>query len=266
MPTKPSTDRRRGLPRPQLDWAIFMDVDGVLIEIAATPDQVVASPQMVDAVGAVSRALDGAVALVSGRPLAELDALMKPLRLPAAGLHGLESRAPSGEITRDGRQAERLDRIRQEMKAFAKAHPGAAVEDKKLAIALHYRGAPDLGGAVIKLAKDLIADHDHDLGLVPGKMVVEIKAKSANKGTAVEAFMAQPPFRGRIPVFVGDDYTDEDGFRAVNRLGGLAIRVGPPPPDVAQTEAQWECDSVRELVAWLEGFASAEQQGTAEDV
>ncbi len=243
-----------------------MDVDGTLVEIADAPDQVVASPRMVATVGALAKALGGAVALVSGRPLAELDALLAPLRLPSAGLHGLESRGPSGEIVRAEKEAARLDKIRQEVRAFAKVHPGVAVEDKQLAIALHYRGAPEVGPAVMALATDLVNNHDGGLGLVPGKMVVEIKAKSANKGIVVQTFMKQSPFNGRVPVFIGDDYTDEDGFRAANALGGLSIRVGPPPPGVAQTEAQWECASVTELVTWLESFTAAGSQGTTSNV
>lgn len=254
MPRQLHDDRRHGLPTPRGDWAVFMDVDGTLIEIASAPDKVEIPPDMVAAVSGLQTALGGAIAIVSGRPLAELDRLMAPLRLPAAGLHGLECRGPDGKVVRDDAQAGRLETIRQELAAFAAAHPGVIIEDKRLAIAVHYRAAPELAEETKSLTKSLVAAHDGNLGLLPGKMVVEIKSKHTNKGAVVETFMAQIPFIGRTPVFIGDDYTDEDGFRAVNGMGGHSIRVGPPPAGVAESAAQWECDGVRDLIAWLKRF------------
>lgn len=254
MPSYPHHDRRHGLPTPQDDWAVFLDVDGTLIEIASAPDKVETPLDMVAAVSGLQRALDGAVAIVSGRPLVELDRLMAPLILPAAGLHGLECRGPDGSVARDDGQAARLETIRHELAAFAAAHPGIIVEDKRLAIAVHYRAAPEFAEEVNRLARSLVAAHDGSLGLLPGKMVVEIKSKKTNKGAVVETFMTQIPFRGRTPVFIGDDYTDEDGFRAANRMGGQSIRVGPPPPDVPETAAHWECERVRDLIEWLKRF------------
>ena len=257
MSKQHSPERRLGLPSPQYDWAVFMDLDGTLVEIAAAPDKVEVSPDMVAAVSGLKTALRGAVALVSGRPLAELDQLMAPLKLPAAGLHGLERRGPDGILARDDKQEARLDVARRELTAFAGAHPGVVVEDKRLAIAVHYRAAPQLAKRALHLARSLVDAHDGHLGLVPGKMVVEIKSKHTNKGAVVDDFMSQAPFRGRIPVFIGDDVTDEDGFKAVNRMGGQSIRVGPPPPGVSKSAAQWECESVGELVAWLKRFVTA---------
>ena len=254
MPRHPHQGRRHGLPTPRDDWAVFLDLDGTLIEIASAPDKVTVPPDVVATVGDLQTALHGAVAIVSGRPLAELDRLMTPLRLPAAGLHGLEYRGPDGKVARDDGQATRLEAIRQELATFAATHPGVLVEDKRLAIAVHYRAVPELAEETKRLARSLVAAHDGSLGLLQGKMVVEIKSKDANKGAVVETFMAQTPFRGRTPVFVGDDYTDEDGFRAVNRMGGQSIRVGPPPPSVPESAAQWECERVRDLIAWLNRF------------
>ncbi len=259
MPRKLHHGQRHGLPTPRNNWAVFMDVDGTLIEIASAPDKVEIPPGMVDAVSGLQTALGGAVAIVSGRPLAELDRLMAPLRLPAAGLHGLECRGPGGKVVRDDGQAGRLEAIRQELAAFAAAHPSVIIEDKQLAIAVHYRAAPELAEEVTRLTRSLVAAHDGNLGFLPGKMVVEIKSEQTNKGAVVETFMAQIPFMGRTPVFIGDDYTDEDGFRAVNRMGGQSIRVGPPPPDVPESAALWECDGVRDLIAWLKRFPESAQ-------
>ncbi len=252
--------RRQGLPEPEMDWAVFLDVDGTLIEIAATPDKVEIPPDMVGAVSGLQEVLGGAVAIVSGRPLVELDGLMKPLVLPAAGLHGLECRGPDGSMMRDDRQAARLETVRRALARFAASHPGVFVEDKRLALALHYRAAPEAADEAKDLVNRLVAENDDTLGAVPGKMVVEIKAAHTNKGAVVEAFMKQPPFAGRKPVFIGDDYTDEDGFRTANRFGGLSIRVGPPPPGVPETTAHWECAGVRDLITWLKKFPSSVRQ------
>lgn len=204
--------------------ALFLDVDGTLVPIAETPEAVVVNERLLGTLFALDRALGGAVALVSGRAIADLDRLFAPARFPAAGLHGLERRDAAGQRHDDGDEAA-LESLRGPLAAFAADHPGVLLEDKGRAIALHYRKAPEAAAAARAQVERLVAPlHDH-LAVVPGKMVFEIKPVSADKGVAVAAFMAEPPFAGRRPAFIGDDVTDEDGFKFVNDLGGVSVKV-----------------------------------------
>jgi trehalose 6-phosphate phosphatase len=242
MNAAPST----ALPTPSRDWALFLDVDGTLVEIADTPDSVRADPRLPGVLTAAANTLGGAVALVSGRPIATLDRLLHPVRLPAAGLHGLERRTIDGTVS----AAVRPPAIREAVAAaqhFADGHDGVLVEDKRLTVALHYRSAPDLGPAVRAFADGLLKTLDAGLRIQTGKMVVEIRPAGADKGTVVEAFMNEAPFAGRVPVFIGDDVTDEAGFEAVNRLGGQSIRVGAEQP----TAARFRIPGVEPLLTWL---------------
>ena len=243
----------KSLPRPQDDWALFLDVDGTLIEIADAPDRV----SVDDRVHAILGGLDGrfghAVALVSGRPIATLDALFAPLCLAAAGLHGLERRAPDGNITRCAATGAHMDEVRRAVGEFVRRDPGLLVEDKGLTVALHYRRAAGREGEAVRFARSLVARLDDGLMLQHGKMVLEFRPAGPDKGDVVDGFMAAPPFRGRIPVFIGDDATDEDGFAAVNRLGGHSIRIG----NSTATAASWRIDNVETLLDWLDGIAAA---------
>ncbi len=207
------------------DWALFLDVDGTLVPIAETPDAVAVSVRLCEALRDVMPALDGAVALISGRRIADLDRLFAPLRLPAAGLHGLERRDAAGTVNRIGGSAG-LDDLREPLRAFAAAHPGVLLEDKGPALALHYRRAPAAAEAVRQLAAEMTAAMQGKVRVLFGKMVVEFALPLADKGMAIAAFMAEAPFAGRRPVFIGDDVTDEDGFAMVNKLGGYSVRVG----------------------------------------
>lgn len=239
------TDSNR-LPAPRPDWALFLDVDGTLVEIAETPHSVRPDPDLPDILSDLKTALGGAVALVSGRPLNVLDGFFAPLVLPAAGLHGLERRRADGHITRPVTPPAAMTAAREAMKEFANGQSGLLIEDKDLTIALHYRKAPALEKAVTAFAESLIARLDEGLVLQRGKMVVEIRPSGPDKGTVIESFMAEAPFIGRIPVFAGDDVTDENGFAAVNRLGGHSIRVGNGP-----SLAKKRMANVKELISWL---------------
>jgi trehalose 6-phosphate phosphatase len=241
---------RRGLPAPAADWALFLDVDGTLLDIAPRPDQVVVGPEVGLALTGAMQALGGAVALVSGRSIAQLDELFAPVHFPAAGLHGLERRLRPHAVTRVNADLPGLADVRAAFARLAGEHPGLLVEDKGLAVALHYRGAPAVEEVARAVARAVVAAHP-TLQLLEGKMVLEAKPAGVSKGTVVEAFMTEPPFSGRLPVFVGDDVTDEDGFAVVNRMGGVSIRVGPPPPQLAVSAAAWQCDSVAQFIAWL---------------
>jgi trehalose 6-phosphate phosphatase len=227
--------------------ALFLDVDGTLLEIARHPDDVRAPPGLKDLLASVAAAVDGALALVSGRTIAALDRIFAPLYLPAAGLHGLERRDAAGRVHYPEGYASRIAVARGGLLEFVQSEPGLLLEDKGAALALHYRNAPALEAQCrrhMALARSAAGEDFH---VQPGKMVLELKPSGHDKGSAVHAFMAEPPFRGRQPVFVGDDITDEDGFRAVNGLDGVSIRVGPPAPTAARLAAP----DVPAILAWL---------------
>ncbi len=236
------------LPTPREDWALFLDFDGTLANIAASPCGVSVDPGLRPTLAALREALGGAVALVSGRTLAKLDELLAPLVLPAAGLHGLERRRADGTITRadEAEAAGPLAAVRARLTAFAAAAPGVLLEDKGLTLALHYRDAQHLKEECRRAVAAALAASGGGLHLLEGKMMFEIKVDGSDKGTAIEAFLAEPPFAGRTPAFFGDDVTDEDGFAAVNRRGGVTVRVG----DGAATAARWRIASVDALLLW----------------
>jgi trehalose 6-phosphate phosphatase len=234
------------LPEWRDDWALFLDVDGTILEIAPTPEAVEVPALAVPAIAAASERLAGAVALVSGRRIADLDRLFAPLRLPAAGSHGAERRTAQGLVF-ERHDAAKLAPARELLARFAEAHAGVLLEDKRDALALHYRLAPTLEPAARRIVAEAVAAVGPAFGVQEGKMVFEIKARAASKGRAIEDFMAEPPFCGRLPVFVGDDLTDEDGFDVVNRLGGHSIAVG-----VARaTRARWRLRDAAHVLRWL---------------
>lgn len=232
-------------PDAAVDWAWFLDVDGTLIDIAPTPSAIVMPEALPPLLQLLSDTHGGAVALVSGRALDNLRQLVMPFDPPAAGLHGLEWRDGAGMVGRM-EAPPGLDDIRRRLGREAEQTTGLLLEDKGLAVALHYRQAPGLADHVRHAAETAIRDHP-DYTLVSGKMVVEIKPRGADKGGAVAAFMRDAPFAGRRPVFVGDDITDEDGFAAVNRLGGISVLVGPP----RETQARYRLPDIEACRAWL---------------
>lgn len=236
-----------GLPPLPRNAALFLDFDGTLVEIARDPGLVVVPDALKAALAALPDRIGGALALVSGRAISDLDRLLDPVRLPAAGLHGLERRLTDGTIERaaaPGWVAE----VAPEIELFAARHPGLRVENKRLTIAVHYRGAPELADQVRHFIDACAAGLDHSAHVQLGKMVVELRPAGRDKGAAIEAFMREPPFAGRVPVFAGDDLTDEHGFEAVNALGGQSVRVGPP----AETEARLALPDVAAVHAWLQ--------------
>lgn len=242
---------------PPLDphWALFLDLDGTLLEIAPRPDLVRVPPGLPGLLRRLAEQRDGALALISGRSLAELDRLLRPWRGAAAGLHGAERRradgtpVESGEDAADRAAAAAIDRLRPAMTALAGGWPGALLEDKGRTLALHYRAIPEkereIGGAVTRLSESEAAA----LRLIAGKMVFELQPRHRNKGAVIAAFMAEAPFHGRRPVFLGDDTTDEDGFAEVHPRDGLSIRIG----GAAETVARYDLASVAEALRWLAG-------------
>ncbi len=229
---------------------MFLDIDGTLLDIAPHPKAVVVRPELCSVLSGALGALGGGVALVSGRSIAQIDELFAPLHIPAAGLHGFERRLQPDATTRITADIAGLAEVQGTFDALARGHPGVLVEDKGLSLALHYRGAPEAEAAARDATRAVLASHPR-LHLLEGKMVLEVKPAGVSKGSVVEAFMATAPFQGRVPVFAGDDITDEDGFAAVNSMGGTSIRVGPPPPRLKSSAAVWECESVTAFVSWL---------------
>jgi trehalose 6-phosphate phosphatase len=209
--------------------ALFLDVDGTLLEIAASPQAVALPAELRERLRALSQGSGGAVALVSGRAIADLDALFAPLTLPSAGLHGFEHRAASGAYRRrQPPSAATLEAARGAMLQLARRHPGVLVEDKRFALALHYRGAPQLEETVVAAMRDIAAQVADELELQRGKMVIELRPAGATKANAVATYLEEAPFAGRMPIFIGDDLTDEPAFDLVNRRGGVSVLVGAP--------------------------------------
>ncbi|WP_395697479.1 trehalose-phosphatase [Methylocella sp.] len=201
--------------------AYFFDVDGTLLNIRPRPEDVRADGALIALLKTLSAACGGALALVSGRAIDDVDRIFAPLVLPAAGLHGGEIRFPDGARTHASRGA--VEAARPRLRAFAAARPGLRVEDKGAALALHYRQRPDLAADVLAFMESLV--DRPELAVQPGKMVVELKRAGFSKATGAAALMAAAPFAGRLAAFVGDDLTDEAGFAFAEGLGGVSVRI-----------------------------------------
>jgi len=203
--------------------ALFLDFDGSLVDLAPQPEAVVVPSGLVATLGAIHAYLGGAMALISGRPIEQIDAFLHPLRLPIAGVHGTERRGTDGTVMLYSTHP--LLRVEEAAYALAARHPALRVENKRGSVALHYRQAPELERLCLETMQAAV-DESPGLTLLHGKMVAEAKPGGISKGHAIEAFMKEPPFAGRVPVFAGDDITDEVGFSTVQRMHGLGIKVG----------------------------------------
>lgn len=236
------------LPPPPLSLrrpALFLDLDGVLAPIAPSPDDVGPDARRTRVLRDLADRLEGRVAIVSGRTVSEVDRIADAAVTPASGVHGLERRRADGTLDHAGPSPQVRIAV-QAFHDFARERPGILVEDKGVAAGLHYRAAPDQAEAAGRLARDLAARTG--LTLQPGKMVLELKTPGTDKGSALNAFMAEPPFAGAVPVMVGDDLTDEFGFEAAEALGGFGVLVGP----ARDTAARFGLDDVAAVLAWLE--------------
>ncbi|ABP80871.1 trehalose-6-phosphate phophatase, biosynthetic [Stutzerimonas stutzeri A1501] len=229
-------------------YAFFFDVDGTLAEIQPRPELVFIPPVTLAALERL-HASGIPVAVISGRPLSQLDALLAPLQLPAAGVHGAERRDATGELRNLALDNQALERIQRELQQACSEHPGLHLENKSVAFALHFRQAPELEEVARTLAEDFAQRYAEVLTLQPGKCVFELKPRGASKGEVIRAFMQEAPFSGRTPVFLGDDLTDEAGFAAVNALGGRSIKVGDGP-----SEARERVASVAAVGSWIEAL------------
>lgn len=240
--------RRTAPPRLERDHALFLDIDGTLLDLAPTPDHVRVDAGIAALLPALAKCLGGAVALITGRAIEDADHLFRGFSLPVAGQHGLERRAADGSVYRHDAPSNGLRSLHHELARFAARHEGLWLEDKGTTLALHYRLALPLASHVHQTLKAhlAVAGVGKGLRLQPGKGVVEIKPDGRDKGTAILEYMTEPPFLGRSPVFVGDDQTDEYGFAAVMRAGGWAVKVGP-----GRTHAHYRLRDVGAVRSWL---------------
>ena len=227
-------------------WAFFLDIDGTLLDIEGHPDHVRIGRAELDLVDGLHRATGGALALISGRPLAGIDVLFHPLKLPIAGQHGAERRDGNGRRHRHQFPVEALHRAATPVRKFVARNEGLIYEDKGASVALHYRLAPQLEAAARKVVENAVKSAGGAVEMQVGKMVFELKPAGCDKGKAIEEFMSDAPFVGRTPVFLGDDVTDEFGFRVVNRLNGHSIKIGP-----GTTDARWRLANPAAAKAWL---------------
>lgn len=233
-------------PVPNAERAFFLDIDGTLLEIADTPSGVRVDAELVDMIRRLHACSGGAVALISGRRVADIDALFPGLRLPLAGQHGLERRDAAGGIHTHPPEGVDWPWLKALVKGTFSTSQGLLVEDKGLTLAVHFRLNPAEEGRVTAALARIVADAGAAVSLQPGKCVLEVKPSGRDKGTAIAEFMAEPPFRGRRPVFIGDDVTDEYGFRMVNEMGGDSVKVGG-----GDTAARWRMADVAAVRAWL---------------
>ena len=241
--------------------AIFLDIDGTLLDIAPTPLEVRVSDALRETLASLREKFDGAIAFVSGRPVAEIDRLFHPLRLAAVGGHGAEIRfAPDGE-TRRSKIATLDDDLRTEFSRIGRIGEGVIVEDKGYSIAIHYRLAPELGGEILKGVSAICKNERcNSLEVLPGKLVIEIKPGGYDKGTGLREMMSVPPFTGRHPIFVGDDVTDNAAFAMLPDFGGTGFSVGGIVPG-----ASFNFDGPQDVRLWLKSLSNLEHADAAKE-
>jgi len=233
-------------PGPWADGAaLFLDLDGVLANIEPRPDDVGPEPWRSQLLQRLLERLDGRLAIVSGRTLEDVDRILDHTVPSVAAVHGLVRRRSDGSLAA-AIASPGLAQVRSGLAEFAAGRSGLVLEDKGVAVALHYRLAPELGPQVQAEAERLAREHQLKLQL--GHMVAEVRERGADKGAAVRAFIAESPFAGGVPIFLGDDLTDEDGFAAALALGGLGILVGPQ----RATGARRRLADVEAVRAWLQ--------------
>jgi trehalose 6-phosphate phosphatase len=230
-PERPAPARfrspRRAPPALDPECALFLDIDGTLLEYATRPDEVRVDAELIRALPSVAAHLDNALALITGRSITGVDRLFPTLRLAVAGQHGSERRAADGTIHRHSPDPEIFSRLQQSLETLAQRHPGLLLENKGSTLALHYREAPQLAAHVHRVLRAIVPSLGNgSFDLQPGERMLEVRQRGLHKGTAIGEFMREPPFAGRRPVFVGDDKADEYGFEVIDRQGGWSIKVG----------------------------------------
>jgi trehalose 6-phosphate phosphatase len=232
-------------PIPDRPLALFLDFDGTVVDFAETPDEVVPDPGLAELLDALHGVLHGAVAIVSGRPIAALDTLLWPLKLPTAGLHGLERRSAAGCVYPAPASPSWRVPMRAELEHFVSGRPGLLLEDKGVSLALHYRRAPHHEAQVRSLMDALRGTLATDATLLDGNAVVEVRPNGPDKASALAAFLGEQPFVDRYPVYLGDDTSDLVAMRAAKEHGGMAIAVGD------RIDATWRLPTPSDARAWL---------------
>ena len=233
-------------PTACIEWAYFLDVDGTLLDIADTPNAVCVDTALLSLIARLYRESGGAMALVSGRAISDLEKLLGTLRLPLAGQHGLERRDAAGRLWMHAAPPAAKCAIKEALAPVLQRHPGLLLEDKGLTLALHYRLAPHLASYAHRLMGRLAEDAGAGLEVQLGKRVAEVKPSGIDKGTAVAEYLLESPFKGRRPVFIGDDLNDEHGFAEVNKLDGISIKVGK-----GRSCARYRLPDVAAVRRWL---------------
>jgi len=237
---------RPPLPEPGARWALFLDFDGTLVPIVARPADVRWRPGPASRLRRLTARLNGALAVVSGRSIDNLRVILGMDTLYMAGLHGLEWSGSSDATADTPAPDAEIAGIAERIHAWARLHPGIEVEDKRLSVAVHYRRAPHLCSVVRETLAGLADEVGPRFTLQAGKMVLEIRLAGADKGTVIAQIMQREPFVDRLPVFIGDDLTDEAGFEQVNASGGISIKVG-----AGVTCARFRLSSVTDVWQWL---------------
>jgi trehalose 6-phosphate phosphatase len=247
---------RRKPPPPKADWAWFFDIDGTLVEIASSPSSVVVHDELPDLIAQLHVLSGGAVSLITGRSIADVDRFLPLPGISVAGQHGLELRTAGGRIISHPVPQHRLDDLRLAVSDAVARHPALIAEFKGSSIALHYRLDPRLGGYAHRLMNTLMSRYTPDFAIQKGKRVVELRPAAIDKGGAIRELMSTEPFAGRVPVFVGDDVTDEIGFAVVNDMLGHSVKVGG-----GRTAAKWRLRDVTEVRDWLRSGVDASIAG-----
>lgn len=252
------TEAVRAVPLPDRPWCLFLDVDGTLLELADSPGGVSVDERLMPLLESLRGLAGGALALVSGRTIQNLDDLLGNPRLPAAGLHGCERRDATGRLHVAEIAREQLADVRAGLERLVTRHPGLLLEDKGAGLALHFLKARELENELRAEVALLAAPLVPRFTVLDGHAVIEVKPAAHTKDSAVTAFMAEEPFRGRVPIFIGDDQTDYGGFAAVRRFdGGLAIAVGP------RVKSEWWLPDPRAVRDWLGRLATHTNHGAS---
>jgi trehalose 6-phosphate phosphatase len=232
---------------PAGSYAVFLDFDGTLVDIAATPDAVAVDPALPSVVERLRARLRGALAVVTGRPLRDIDRFLPGLNFDGCGMHGLERRVNGRTSMSDlPDQSGEIDQLRSRLAPW----PGLLVENKRIGVAVHWRQQPEAEGEARAGIDALAARLGPAYRIQDGKAVREIVPGQADKGEGIRALMSASPYKGRLPIFAGDDRTDEHGFAAAAELGGITLKVGPGP-----TAASYRVASPAELRATLARWA-----------
>ncbi|HZH09122.1 MAG TPA: trehalose-phosphatase [Microvirga sp.] len=237
---------------PDQAYALFLDFDGTLVEIVERPDAVVVEPEVPEILARLQDRLGGALAIVSGRPVSFLDRHFLPHRFDMAGLHGLEQRIAGELHLCDPEEHPQLRRLIGRLHEAVADKQGVLIEDKGCSVAIHWRLAPQEKEFALSVAHAAVEALGSEYRLQHGKAVAEILPSAAGKGKVIERFLHAGPYRGRRPIFVGDDLTDENGFKTVNARNGLSVRIGAgetiakvrlgTPADLRHCLSSWASD------------------------